>query len=247
MTSAGPSRLHWLDPRQPGQPFPPLSQALREPNGLLAIGGDLSPERLLGAYREGIFPWFNPDEPILWWSPDPRCVFLPGSVHVSRSLGKRLRQGGYALTFDHAFAATLTACAGPRRGGQGTWLGAEMRGAYLEMHRLGHAHSVELWRQGRLVGGLYGLAMGRMFFGESMFSTEPDASKIVLVHLARQLDDWGFALLDCQVASPHLLRLGALALSRAAFQQRSRQAQQQPAPARWQFDPAHAGEPEHGP
>jgi leucyl/phenylalanyl-tRNA--protein transferase len=242
MTAAHPARLHWLDPRQPQQPFPDPAQALPDPNGLLAIGGDLSATRLINAYREGIFPWFNPDEPILWWSPDPRCVFEPRAVHVSRSLDKRLRQGGYAVSFDRVFAEVLEACSGPRRGSRGTWLGPEMRLAYLELFQRGLAHSVEVWQQGQLVGGLYGVSLGRIFFGESMFSHATDASKLALVHLARQLSDWGFPLIDCQVASPHLLTLGAVTLPRETFRSRSREAQQLPPPHHWRFDDAHAGD-----
>lgn len=247
MTIAQASRLHWLDPRQPSQAFPDPRLALPDPNGLLAIGGDLSSTRLLNAYRQGIFPWFNPDEPILWWSPDPRCVFVPDALHVSRSLHRRLRRADYAVTFDLAFAATLEACAGPRRAGRGTWLGAEMRTAYGQLHQMGTAHSVELWRDGQLVGGLYGVAIGRIFFGESMFSAEADASKLALVHLARQLSAWGFALIDCQVASPHLMRLGAQNISRTAFCDISQQVQQLPPPAEWRFAPEHAGNRQHLP
>lgn len=247
MTAAHPSRLHWLDPRQPHQLFPDPGLALSDPNGLLAIGGDLSPTRLLNAYRQGIFPWFNPDEPILWWSPNPRCVFVPGTVHISHSLAKRIRKGGYALSFDRAFSETLAACAGARRRDRGTWLGADMQSAYRSLHRSGMAHSVEVWREGQLIGGLYGVALGRMFFGESMFSVETDASKLALVHLSQQLLDWGFPLLDCQVASPHLLRLGAYNMSRANFLAQSRQAQQLMPPAHWQFDLAHAGDAWHLP
>ncbi|MDO9452026.1 MAG: leucyl/phenylalanyl-tRNA--protein transferase [Stagnimonas sp.] len=247
MTAAHPARLHWLDPRQPAQPFPDPAGALPDPNGLLAIGGDLSSIRLLNAYREGIFPWFNPDEPILWWSPDPRCVFVPSQVHISHSLAKRIRQCDYAVSFDRAFGQTLAACAGPRRGGRGTWLGPEMRAAYQSLHRSSVAHSIEVWRDGALIGGLYGIAIGRIFFGESMFSTATDASKLALVHLAQQLHDWGFALIDCQVASPHLLTLGATTMTRADFRAASQQAQQQPAPLRWQFDALHAGNAKHLP
>lgn len=247
MTASHPARLHWLDPRQPLQPFPDPAFALPEPNGLLAIGGDLSPVRLLNAYREGIFPWFNPDEPILWWSPDPRCVFVPSQFHVSHSLAKRMRKGGYAVSFNRAFAATLLACAGPRRVGRGTWLGPEMRAAYLALHERGMAHSIEVWREGQLIGGLYGVAIGRVFFGESMFSAETDASKLALAHLARQLEAWGFPLIDCQVSSPHLLTLGAIAMSRTTFRASSQQAQQLSGPAHWQFEPALAGNAAHLP
>jgi len=247
MSAAHPSRLHWLDPRQTNQPFPDPALALLDPNGLLAIGGDLSPGRLLNAYRQGIFPWFNPDEPILWWSPDPRCVFVPGAVHVSHSLAKRIRQGGYAVSFNRAFADTLAACASVRRRGVGTWLGAEMQAAYIKLHRSGVAHSVEVWRQGQHIGGLYGVAIGRIFFGESMFSVETDASKLALVHLARQLRDWGFPLIDCQVSSPHLLQLGAHTLPRTDFLAQSQQAQQLLPPAHWHFDIAHMGDAQHLP
>lgn len=247
MTASHPARLHWLDPRQPAQAFPDPAGALADPNGLLAIGGDLSPVRLLNAYREGIFPWFNPDEPILWWSPDPRCVFVPGELHVSHSLARRIKRGDYAVSFDRAFADTLEACAGPRRAGRGTWLGPEMRAAYLALHQRGLAHSLEVWREGRQIGGLYGVAIGRIFFGESMFSAETDASKLALVHLARQLQQWGFPLIDCQVASPHLTTLGARTLPRAEFRERSRAAQRLAPPLRWQFDAAHAGAAEHLP
>ena len=247
MTATHSSRLHWLDPRQPDQAFPDPAFALPDPNGLLAIGGDLSPTRLLNAYRQGIFPWFNPDEPILWWSPDPRCVFVPGTVHISRSLAQRIRRGGYALSFDLAFAETLAACASVRRSDRGSWLGAEMQAAYCSLHRNSMAHSVEIWREGQLIGGLYGVAIGRMFFGESMFSAETDASKLALVHLSQQLLAWGFPLLDCQVASPHLLRLGAHNLPRADFLAQSQQAQQLTPPARWHFDRAHAGDVRHLP
>ncbi|MES2884970.1 MAG: leucyl/phenylalanyl-tRNA--protein transferase [Pseudomonadota bacterium] len=247
MTASHPARLHWLDPRQPDQPFPDPASALPDPNGLLAIGGDLSPTRLLNAYREGIFPWFNPDEPILWWSPDPRCVFLPEQMHISHSLAKRMRQCQYAVSFDRAFGETLEACAGPRRAGRGTWLGPEMRAAYHALHRLGVAHSVEVWQQGLLVGGLYGVALGRMFFGESMFSRETDASKLALVHLAGQVADWGFPMIDCQVASPHLMRLGAVSMARQAFRPASQQAQKLSPPKRWRFHAAHAGDAAHLP
>jgi len=248
MTAPQASRLHWLDPRQPAQAFPDPELALPEPNGLLAIGGDLSITRLINAYREGIFPWFNPDEPILWWSPDPRCVFVPAAVHVSRSLAKQIRKQDYALSFNRAFGDTLSACAGSRRGmARGTWLGPEMRAAYAALNRCGAAHSVEVWRQGELIGGLYGVSIGRMFFGESMFSRATDASKLALVHLLRQLRDWEFPLVDCQVTSTHLLSLGAQEMSRTPFREASRRAQQQPGPAVWQFAAAHAGNPAHLP
>ena len=247
MTQNSPLRLQWLDPRQPDQPFPDPESALPEPNGLLAVGGDLSARRLLRAYAQGIFPWFNPDEPILWWSPNPRCLFTPGTVHASHSLAKRLRRPDYAVSFNRAFEEVLEACAGPRRGTRGTWLGPDMRRAYLELRRLGHAHSVELWMHGELVGGLYGVAIGGAYFGESMFSRRSDASKLALVHLDRQLADWGFGLLDCQVASEHLQRLGARTLPRSEFLALLQEAAQRPAPRRWQFDAIHAGDAAHLP
>jgi leucyl/phenylalanyl-tRNA---protein transferase len=212
-----PVRLHWLDPRHPHQPFPPAHLAMREPNGLLAIGGDLSLTRLLRAYGQGIFPWYNPDEPILWWCPDPRAVLLPGALHVSRSLGRALRRADYAVTLDRAFDAVLDGCAGERRGSRGTWLGADMRRAYRQLHAHGHAHSAEIWREGRLIGGLYGVAVGRVFFGESMFSQADDASKIALYWLCRQLTHWRFDLIDCQVRSAHLDSLGATEMPRETF------------------------------
>jgi leucyl/phenylalanyl-tRNA--protein transferase len=197
--------------------FPPVETALDEPNGLLAMGGDLSPARLLDAYRHGIFPWFNPGEPILWWSPDPRMVLVPGEVRVTRSLAKRLRNAGFELRVDTAFAEVMRACAEPREGAGGTWISPAMIAAYTRLFDAGYAHSIETWRDGRLVGGLYGVAIGRVFYGESMFSREPDASKVALVRLARQLDRWGFGLIDCQMETPHLASLGARTLPRAAF------------------------------
>lgn len=233
-----PIRLHWLDPRQPEQPFPPAHLALHEPNGLLAIGGDLSLPRLLSAYRQGIFPWYNPDEPILWWCPNPRAVLYPDALKVSRSLAARLRKRDVELRMDTAFPAVLEACAGERRNSRGTWLGADMRRAYLQLFQAGHAHSVEVWREAQLVGGLYGVAVGRMFYGESMFSRETDASKIALHALCRHLCQWQFEMIDCQVSSPHLTRLGAIELSRADFLERARPAAAQPGrPGPWQVDP----------
>ncbi|ROH87903.1 leucyl/phenylalanyl-tRNA--protein transferase [Stagnimonas aquatica] len=247
MTAQSPVRLQWLDPRQPDQPFPPVESALPEPNGLLAVGGDLSVQRLLRAYALGVFPWFNPDEPILWWSPDPRCIFIPGELHLSHSLSKRLRQNRHALSFDLAFDEVLEACASERRGSRGTWLGPDMRRAYRELHRLGHAHSVELWMDGELAGGLYGVSLRGAFFGESMFSRRSDASKLALAHLSRQLKAWDFSLLDCQVSSDHLLSLGARSVSREEFLHRLHAALQQPAPRQWRFEPALAGNPAHLP
>lgn len=240
-----PIRLHWLDPRDPQQPFPPAHLAMRDPNGLLAIGGDLSPTRLLRAYAQGIFPWYNPDEPILWWSPDPRAVLEPGQMHVSRSLARALRRDDHAVTLDHAFSQVLEACACLRPRSRGTWLGDDMQAAYLGLFRLGHAHSVEVWRQGRLIGGLYGVSTGRMFYGESMFVREADASKIALYWLGQQLQAWNFELIDCQITSPHLQSLGAYSLERNRFLARACPAAQQAGrTGRWHFDvgaPRHTG------
>ncbi len=241
-----PVRLHWLDPRNPHQPFPPAHLAMREPNGLLAIGGDLSPARLLRAYAQGIFPWYNPDEPILWWCPDPRAVLLPASLHVSRSLRRAVARDDFAVTLDRAFGAVVEACAGPRGTNHGTWLGDDMRRAYRQLHAHGYAHSSEVWRDGTLIGGLYGVAIGNVFFGESMFSHADNGSKIALYWLCRQLVAWHFELIDCQVSSPHLATLGAVDIRRNDFLHRLAPAVEQPRrPAPWTFEidvpraPAH--------
>jgi leucyl/phenylalanyl-tRNA--protein transferase len=198
--------------------FPALESALGEPNGLLAAGGDLSPRRLIAAYRRGIFPWFSEGDPILWWSPDPRMVLVPAELKVSRSLSKTLRNKPYEVRFDTAFDDVVRACAAPREGEPGTWITAEMRAAYNRLHRLGHAHSVETWIEDRLAGGLYGVAIGAMFYGESMFSRTRDASKIALAHLARRLHAAGFGLIDCQMRTDHLASLGAREIPRERFQ-----------------------------
>ncbi|ROR32614.1 leucyl/phenylalanyl-tRNA--protein transferase [Inmirania thermothiophila] len=200
-----------------GVRFPDVERALAEPNGLLAAGGDLAPATLLAAYRRGIFPWYGPGEPILWWSPDPRLVLFPERLHLGRSLRKRLRSGRYRVSLDRDFAGVVAGCAAPRPGQDGTWITPEMAQAYRRLHALGHAHSVEVWEDGVLVGGLYGVAIGRVFFGESMFSRRPDASKVALACLAARLHRCGFPVIDCQVASAHLLRLGAEPLPRRAF------------------------------
>jgi leucyl/phenylalanyl-tRNA--protein transferase len=197
--------------------FPPVEQALRSPNGLLAAGGDLSTARLLEAYRHGIFPWFNEGEPILWWSPDPRMVLFPQEFKVSHSLLKTLRNGRHEVLFDTSFEQVMRACAAPREGASGTWIHEEMITSYCELHRLGYAHSVETWMDGELVGGLYGMALGRMFYGESMFSRRPNASKIALAHLAAQLKKWNFGMIDCQMNTPHLASLGAREIPRKEF------------------------------
>ncbi|HOV87915.1 MAG TPA: leucyl/phenylalanyl-tRNA--protein transferase [Syntrophobacteraceae bacterium] len=194
------------------------SPSLAEPDGLLAVGGDLSPQRLLLAYRQGIFPWYSENTPILWWSPDPRLVLIPGELTVSRSLVRVLRKSLFRVSFDRAFRRVVESCAVvPRRYGDGTWIVPEMMDAYEELHRMGYAHSVETWQNGVLVGGLYGVALGRAFFGESMFALRPDASKVALVHLVRLLIRWGFDLIDCQVVTEHLRRLGAREVPRQQF------------------------------
>ncbi len=211
-------RLPWLSPH-PDAPFPPVETALRDPDGLLAAGGDLSPGRLLNAYRHGIFPWFSEGEPILWWSPDPRIVFRTDGVHLSRRFLRQLRGSGWVARADTAFVEVMTACAAtPRPGQDGTWITADMRQAYAELHRLGHAHSVEVFDDGnRLVGGIYGVAIGRMFFGESMVSLASGGSKAALAALAFRLRAWGWPLIDAQVENPHLLRMGGETRARPAF------------------------------
>lgn len=200
-------------------PFPPLENALESPNGLLAAGGDLSASRLLSAYRNGIFPWFNEDEPILWWSPDPRMVLFPNELKISRSLAKLIRKNNYTIQTDTHFVEVMQACAAPRKDQQGTWIHPEMINAYSELHRLGLAHSVETWIDGALAGGLYGVALGKIFFGESMFSRSPNASKIAFAYLVRQLSKWEFAMIDCQVKTTHLASLGAREIPRHVFRQ----------------------------
>ncbi|WP_353220954.1 leucyl/phenylalanyl-tRNA--protein transferase [Salinisphaera sp. S4-8] len=239
-------RVYWLDPNTPDGAFPDPELALDEPNGLLAMGGDLSPQRLRRAYAQGIFPWYNPDESILWWCPNPRTVFETDAIHISRRLKRTLAKADYAVTLDEDFNSVISSCAGLRAGNPGTWLGPEMRAAYAKLHALGNAHSIEVWREGALIGGLYGVALGRMFFGESMFSRESDASKIALVWLARQLHAWGFPLLDGQVGSEHLYRMGAIDLPRSKFLKRVRHAIEKPGPrGPWQFDIEVPAEPHH--
>lgn len=217
--------------------FPPVETALTDPNGLLAMGGDLSMECLLDAYRHGIFPWFNPGDPILWWSPDPRMVLLPDEMRVTRSLAKRVRNAGFELRVDSAFADVMWACAAPRHDADGTWISPAMIAAYTRLFKAGYAHSVETWHDGQLVGGLYGVAIGRMFYGESMFSREPDASKVALVRLARQLQQWEFGMIDCQMETSHLASLGARTMPRAAFTARLAELVNLPHyPGPWHFD-----------
>jgi leucyl/phenylalanyl-tRNA---protein transferase len=195
--------------------FPPPHLATRQ--GLIAIGGDLSPERLLAAYRRGIFPWYSETDPILWWSPDPRMVLYPQEIRISRSLKKALRQCRFQITMDTCFAAVIQTCAQPRKSGPGTWIGADMVNAYIRLHEMGYAHSVEMWHSGRLAGGLYGVALGGCFFGESMFSSVSNASKAALAYLCSFLITHGFDLIDCQVVSTHLESLGARHIPRAQF------------------------------
>ncbi|MDE2196759.1 MAG: leucyl/phenylalanyl-tRNA--protein transferase [Gammaproteobacteria bacterium] len=231
--------LPWLTPGSPPHAFPDVREALTVPNGLLAAGGDLAPERLLYAYRHGIFPWYHDRQPILWWSPDPRAVLFPQNLHISRSLRKRLRQRRFQAGFDSAFAAVVAACAAPRKPPpeDGSWITPAMQSAYAELYRLGHAHSIEIRLDGELAGGLYGVALGGVFFGESMFSRRPDASKMALACLARQLQAWDFGFIDCQVQSAHLMRLGSAAIPRHEFLARLEQFARLPGrPGPWQLD-----------
>lgn len=206
--------IPWL---QRNMPFPPVEKAMRYPNGLLAAGDELSPERLLDAYHHGIFPWFNEGEPILWWSPDPRMVLLPEEIKVSRSLAKRLRRREFEVRLDTSFAEVIDACAAPRADRGGTWITSNMQRAYSRLHELGYSHSVEAWQDGVLAGGLYGVAIGQAFYGESMFSRRSDASKVALVHLAYYLESRAFRVIDCQMNTPHLASLGAREIPRNAF------------------------------
>lgn len=209
--------LPWLAPDK--LDFPDTAEALDEPNGLLAGGGDLGVERLLHAYRRGIFPWYESGQPILWWTPDPRTVVFPEKLHISRSMRKVLRRGHFEITADRCFERVMGACGEPREGAHGTWITPEMLAAYTTLHRRGHAHSIEVWQEGALVGGLYGMALGKVFFGESMFSRVDNASKVAFIHLIAQLRAWQFAVVDCQVSSAHLFSLGAEEISREAFEQ----------------------------
>ena len=203
--------------------FPAADLALKDPNGLLAIGGDLTPVRLLSAYRQGIFPWFSDDAgPIMWWSPDPRAVIVPDAVNVSRSLRRTLARGDFDVRLDTAFEDVVRGCAAPRDGDPRTWITPAIQEAYAELHRLGYAHSAEAWVGGEIVGGLYGVSIGRMFFGESMFARRSDASKVAFVRLAAQLSAWHFDLIDCQVMNPHLESLGAIVMPRREFLARLR-------------------------
>jgi leucyl/phenylalanyl-tRNA--protein transferase len=209
--------LPWLDDTQ--LEFPDPKTALKEPNGLLAVGGDLSCERLLRAYRQGIFPWYSEGEPILWWSPDPRVVIFPGHLHISRSLKKTLSQQKFTFTYNRAFADVIRACSEPRAKQSGTWITPKMQEAYIQLHQRGFAQSLECWQGNKLVGGIYGVVLGKCFFGESMFSRVSNASKAVLVELDSHLQTQGFILLDCQVSSDHILSMGAVEIPRQHFLQ----------------------------
>lgn len=226
--------IPWLDS---DTSFPPPEQALREPNGLLAAGGDLSAGRLVAAYSQGIFPWFSRGEPILWWSPDPRMVLFPEELKVSRSLGKTLRKRAYEIRTDTAFRNVMEGCAAPREGQPGTWISPAMIAAYTRLFEAGLAHSVETWINGELAGGLYGVALGRMFYGESMFSRAADSSKIAFVHLVRQLGRWEFGMIDCQMKTAHLASLGAREIPREQFLRKLRELVEYPSvPGPWRFD-----------
>ncbi|HEY6482305.1 MAG TPA: leucyl/phenylalanyl-tRNA--protein transferase [Steroidobacteraceae bacterium] len=210
--------ITWLSPQDAPDCFPPAEQALDDPPGLLAAGGDLSPERLLAAYERGIFPWFCAGQPVLWWSPDPRAVLFPEEFRCARSLAKTVRNAGFEVQINGDFAGVIDGCAAPRAQGAGTWITAQMRAAYLQLHRLGYAHSLGAYRDGELAGGLYGVRLGGVFFGESMFSRQRDASKVALAHLVEACVRGGIAVIDCQLASRHLASLGSRPIARSQFQ-----------------------------
>lgn len=227
--------IPWLSEHEE---FPPLEQALRRPNGLLAAGGDLSLDRLIRAYRAGIFPWYSEGEPILWWSPDPRMVLFPAEFQLGRSLRKTLRKGRFSVTADRAFKQVIEGCRRPRPGQDGTWITADIKRAYCALHQSGLAHSVETWLDGDLVGGLYGVAIGRAFFGESMFSRVTDASKVALAHLVPQLERCGFGLIDCQMRTPLLAAFGAREIPRREFSRRLAELVNYPdCPGPWSLTP----------
>jgi len=226
------SEIAWLSPHN--VEFPATTSAYSDPNGLLAAGGDLSVERLVNAYRSGIFPWYEEPQPILWWSPHPRTVLFPEQLRISRSLQKRIKRGEYTVTFDRAFSTVIQHCARvPRQGQYGTWIGDDMLNAYSQLHDQGIAHSVESWFEGTLVGGLYGIAIGNIFFGESMFSLRSDASKVAFSRLVMQLKHWNYAVIDCQVGNNHLTSLGAQEIDRALFEQLLRDHIDRPQGAQW--------------
>lgn len=203
--------------------FPDIHSALNEPNGLLAAGGDLSVNRLICAYQQGIFPWYSDDDPILWWSPAPRCVIYPDQLHISKSLRKTLKKQNFKVTFDRAFTEVIAACSAMRKDSEGTWISDDIQRAYCQLHTQGVAHSVEVWNADQLIGGLYGIALGKVFFGESMFSRQSNGSKIAFCYLVAQLKRWNFTLIDCQVHNDHLESLGAIEISRDQFQQHLQQ------------------------
>jgi len=226
--------ISWLGPKDR---FPPVERALAEPNGLLAAGADLSVPRLIEAYKNGIFPWYSGGQPLLWWSPDPRMVLIPSELKLARSLRKRLAKRDYEMRADSAFEAVIRACAAPRPKQDDTWITGDMIAAYTALHRAGHAHSVETWIGGKLAGGLYGVALGRMFFGESMFTRAPDASKIALAHLVRQLGRWDYGVIDCQMPTAHLVRFGAREIPRPVFMRKLATLVNYPDSARkWRLD-----------
>jgi len=226
--------IRWL---KAGESFPPVESALAQPNGLLAAGGDLGPARLIEAYRHGIFPWYNEGQPVLWWSPDPRMVLPPTEIRITRSLAKVLRNRQHEIRVDSAFRAVMQACAEPRAEQEGTWISQDMINAYCQLHEQGMAHSVETWIDGELAGGLYGIEIGHMFFGESMFRRATDASKIALVYLARRLARRGSGLIDCQMHTPHLASMGAREIPRETFMRRLGELVNYPQkPALWTVD-----------
>lgn len=230
------SQLPWLEDNIP---FPDPETALVEPNGLLAASYDLSPERILQAYRSGIFPWYSEDQPVLWWSPNPRCIIYPNELHLSKSLKKHIRKTKLTFTFDQEFEQVIHHCA-RLDSESGTWITDEMADAYTHLHQLGHAHSVEVWREDNLIGGLYGLSLGRCFFGESMFSLETNASKVAFSALCQQLTKWDYQIIDCQVENPHLLTLGATTIKRSLFLEKLNTALNAPQTNhRWIFDIEH--------
>ncbi|MDQ6621308.1 MAG: leucyl/phenylalanyl-tRNA--protein transferase [Pseudomonadota bacterium] len=231
--------IPWL---RPHAPFPPLEQALADPNGLLAASAELTPERLLDAYRHGVFPWYSEGQPVLWWSPDPRMVLFVDEVRIMRSLRKVLRAARFEIRVDTAFRQVMRGCAlSPRPGQLGTWITPQVVDAYCKLHRTGHAHSVEAWQHGELVGGLYGVSVGRMFYGESMFAQVPDASKVALVHLTALLRANCMPLIDCQQETQHLARFGARPISRNEFAGHLKVLADgaAPSPAAWQCVPLH--------
>lgn len=226
--------IPWL--QNSSDPFPPIDEALVDPNGLLAAGGGLTKQRLISAYRSGIFPWYSPGEPVLWWSPDPRCVLISDQLHISRSMRKRLKRKDYEVCFDRNFPAVIEACSEPRNDGEGTWITREMKHAYCGLHEQGLAHSIEVYIDNQLVGGLYGIAMGKLFFGESMFSRSRDASKIAFIKMVEQLRNWGYVLIDCQVSNDHLFSLGATEIARDEFMSYLDQYRDVPINHSWLFE-----------